>query len=68
MATGVSDSITVYNSGYQQQIVDDPDAYSKFAGDYQQFIMQNPGKNQEQLNREFIQKYPQYKSYMPQVK
>ncbi|MFW5861353.1 MAG: hypothetical protein ACOCWZ_03805 [Spirochaetota bacterium] len=67
MATGVSDSITVYNSGYQQKMVDDPDAYSKFAGDYQQFIMQNPGKNQEQLNREFIQKYPQYKSYMPQL-
>lgn len=25
-------------------MVDDPEAYLKFAGDYQQFIMQNPGK------------------------
>ncbi|HOJ27559.1 MAG TPA: hypothetical protein PL059_00640 [Spirochaetota bacterium] len=68
VAIGVSDAISVYNSGYQQQFIDNSDLAAQWSEDYNNFIMENQGKDINTINREFLKKYPQYKEFMPYVK
>lgn len=68
VAIGVSDAISIYNSAYQQQFIDNSDLAAQWSEDYNNFIMENQGKDINTINREFLKKYPQYKEFMPYVK
>jgi hypothetical protein len=67
---GGGNSLSVANDDYRQKMTDtatnNPDLLNSFATDYQNFMLAHHDLPPEQINREFIRKYPQYKDMLPQ--